>query len=98
MKKLSEDKIKSLASDLMFNVSEEEVKTIANNADAFLHQCMLLSEIATEGVEILSYPFETVQTSLREDIIGDVLSVEEAFLNAPKTEGDYFEIVQVIDK
>ena len=46
----------------------------------------------------MSYPLDNVFGTLREDVVDHTLDIEDAFKNAPKTEGDYVEVVQVIQK
>lgn len=98
MEKFDRNYIQKLASDLMFELTMDEVIQVEADSVAFMEQIKELQEIDTESVSMMSYPFETTRSSLREDVVTHVISQETAFKNAPKTEGDYFEIVQVVEK
>ena len=56
-----------------------------------------LSEIDTEDVEPLIFMNEKVNV-LREDKVDQTLTKEDALLNAPKKDSDYFRIPKVLDK
>jgi len=55
-----------------------------------------LNEIDTTGVEPLVYMTNEVNV-LREDEVIQDITHEEALLNAPKTDGEYFLVSKVID-
>lgn len=98
MEKFNRNYILKLASDLMFELTMDEVIQVESDSMDFMEQIRELQEIDTESVEMMSYPFETLRTSLRDDVVSHVITQEVAFKNAPKIEGDYFEIVQVVEK
>ena len=98
MKKIEIEEIKRLASTLMFELNDGELYALSENSTNFLNQVDFVQSIDTDGIEPMCYPFEDVKTYLREDEVTHTITQEEAFKNAPKTEGDYFEIVQVIEK
>ena len=54
--------------------------------------------IDTKGVDPMTYPFEYERSNLREDEESHLLELDDVFKNAPRRKGDFFEIVQVIDK
>lgn len=56
-----------------------------------------LSELDTNGVEPLIFMSEEVNR-LREDIVHQDITHEEALRNAPKKDSDYFRIPKVLDK
>lgn len=56
-----------------------------------------LSELDTTGVEPLIFMSEEVNR-LREDIVHQDITHEEALRNAPKKDSDYFRIPKVLDK
>lgn len=87
-----------LQTDLMIRLSDEELETIKQKSENFKYHLTLLHKIDVTGVEPMTYPNEALRTSLREDEVSHVISQEVAFKNAPKTNSDYFEIVQVIEK
>lgn len=56
-----------------------------------------LSELDTKGVEPLIFMSEEVN-KLRDDVVLQDVSHEEALRNAPKKDSDYFRIPKVLDK
>lgn len=98
MKKIDRESLKVLASHLMFELNETELNDIESSSKNFMYYLDLLNNIDTNDVEEMTYPIEEERHTLREDVISHTITREEAFLNAPKTEGEYFEVVQVIEK
>lgn len=75
-------------------VERANIKKDMENMIEFMDQ---LSEIDTEGVEPLVFMSNEINV-LREDIPMTTLSHEEALLNAPKKDTDYFRIPKVLSK
>ncbi|MDG0973908.1 MAG: Asp-tRNA(Asn)/Glu-tRNA(Gln) amidotransferase subunit GatC [Crocinitomicaceae bacterium] len=75
-------------------VERVNIKKDMENMISFMGQ---LSEIDTEGVEPLVF-MSTEFNVLREDIPLTSMSHEEALLNAPKKDTDYFRIPKVLSK
>lgn len=98
MKKLDKELIEKFASDLMFRLTDEELEMVEANAHVFERYVDKIQAIDTEGVEVMSYPFEMETTWLRGDEPNHVIDQSLAFENAPRVDGDYFEIVKVVNK
>ncbi|CAM2839944.1 Asp-tRNA(Asn)/Glu-tRNA(Gln) amidotransferase subunit GatC [Erysipelothrix tonsillarum] len=98
MKNLDKELIEKFASDLMFRLTDEELEMVAANAPVFERYVNKIQGIDTQGVEVMSYPFEMETTWLREDEPDHVIDQALAFENAPRVDGDYFEIVKVVNK
>ena len=90
--------VKKLANTLMLELTEEEISRIEGKGDTFLHLVDVLKAIDTKGVDPMTYPFEYERSNLREDEESHLLELDDVFKNAPRRKGDFFEIVQVIDK
>ena len=87
------DKIAHLAR-LEYNDSDsEKMLTDLNNIVAFVEK---LKELDTSGVEPLTTMSHEIN-SLREDVVKDQLSKEEALVNAPKKDADFFRVPKVLD-
>lgn len=56
-----------------------------------------LQEVDTEGVEPLIFMTNEVNR-LREDVVEETVSQDEALKNAPKKDSDYFRIPKVLSK
>lgn len=98
MEKLDKELIEKLSKDLMFRLTDEEIEMIHSESSLFLNQVKVLHDINTDGIEVMSYPFETATSWLREDESNHVIGQSLALKNAPRVEGDYFEIVKVVNK
>lgn len=75
----------------------EEKKAIKRDMENITNFMDKLSELDTDHVEPLIFMSDEVNV-LREDIPQTTVSHEEALLNAPKKDSDYFRIPKVLDK
>lgn len=82
------EKIAHLAR-LEFN--EKEVDKMSDNFNKILAWMDKLNEVNTDKVEPLIHMSEEVNV-LREDEVNNSLKHEEALLNAPKKDSDYFRV------
>ncbi len=96
MNRYEPDYFKLLAKQLRFTLSDAEAADIADEFGVLLDQLNLLEKIDTEGVEEMIYPIEDETTFLREDVVGQTFTVEEAMANAPRKANDYFVTVKVV--
>ncbi len=88
------EKIAELAK-LEFNEQEKlEILQDLNKILAFVDK---LNELDTTGIEPLVYLTDEVNI-LRSDIVVQEITHEEALLNAPKKDSDYFRVPKVIEK
>jgi len=88
------DKIAHLA---RLEVTDKEREPLKDDMNAILEWVDKLKEIDTEGVEPLVYMSEEIN-NVREDIVKNQLSKEEALKNAPDTDGSFFRVPKVISK
>ena len=87
------DKIAHLARLELNTAEKQEMIEDMNQILAFMDK---LNEIDTTGVEPLVYMTNEVNV-LREDVLKQEITHEEALLNAPETDGEYFLVAKVID-
>ncbi len=88
------DKIAHLA---RLELSADETQEMIKDMSKILDFMAKLNEIDTVGVEPLVYMTNEVNV-LREDVVKQEITHEEALLNAPKQDGDYFLVAKVIEK
>ncbi|MBC8032599.1 MAG: Asp-tRNA(Asn)/Glu-tRNA(Gln) amidotransferase subunit GatC [Chitinophagaceae bacterium] len=82
-------------SRLSFNEQEkEEIKKDLQKMISFVNK---LNEVNTDGVEPLLHMTDAVNV-YREDIVQGSMRKEEALLNAPAADGNYFKVPKVIKK
>jgi aspartyl-tRNA(Asn)/glutamyl-tRNA(Gln) amidotransferase subunit C len=88
------DKIAHLARlELSAGETDEMIKDMSKILD-FMAK---LNEIDTSGVEPLVYMTDEVNV-LRDDVVKQQITHQEALLNAPKHDDDYFLVAKVIEK
>ncbi len=88
------DKIAHLARLEFENEEKEQISKDLNNMLGFIEK---LNELDTNHVEPLVYMSDEVQV-LREDIVTQLISQNDALKNAPKHDSDYFKVPKVIEK
>src|ERR1019366_6514369 len=87
------DKIAHLERLEFENEAKEQIVKDMNNMLAFIDK---LSELDTSNVEPLIYMSDEVNV-LREDIVKQDITQDEALKNAPKHDSDYFKVPKMID-
>lgn len=93
---MNKDDLNKLAASLMFEISEDETNIIDKEFQLFLNQIKQINKIDTTDVKPLDYPFEQAIGELREDVAGEVLSVEDVLSNASETKNQMVVIPKVV--
>ena len=88
------DKLSNLAQLQFSDTEKESIKADLNKMIGFIEQ---LEKIDTTGVEPLLHISDAVNV-LREDKLAGSISREEALLNAPSGDGQFFTVPKVIKK
>ncbi len=88
------DKIAHLARLEYENEAKEQIKKDMNNMIGFIEK---LNELDTSNIEPLIYMSDEVNL-LREDIVKQEITQDEALKNSPKHDSDYFKVPKVIEK
>lgn len=96
MEKFSTEYFKKLAHDIMFDISDEEVEELKNEFGKLIAQIEGLKDINTDGVEDMVYPFEAETVYLREDKVNNVLSQEDALMNAKSVKAGHVHVPKVV--
>jgi aspartyl-tRNA(Asn)/glutamyl-tRNA(Gln) amidotransferase subunit C len=92
---IDQDTVEKIAHLARLELSGDEKKAMIKDMNKILGFMDKLNEIDTTGVEPLVYMTDQVN-SLREDVIKHEITHEEALLNAPKQDGEYFLVAKVI--
>ena len=95
--KITNEKVDQLASLAKLHFEGAEKEQIRQDLESILAMCEKLNEIDTTNVEPLIYMTENVNI-LREDIVKQEISHEEALKNAPKKDSDFFRVPKVIEQ
>jgi aspartyl-tRNA(Asn)/glutamyl-tRNA(Gln) amidotransferase subunit C len=88
------DRLAELAK-LEFNTTEKE--SLKKDLNSIISYFEKLNEVNTDNVEPLIFMTDEVNR-LREDMVIQNTSKQEALLNAPAKDSDYFRVPKVLDK
>ena len=92
---IDQDTVEKIAHLARLELTGEEKTEMIKDMNKILGFMDKLNEIDTTGVEPMVYMTNEVN-SLREDVIKHEITHEEALLNAPKQDGEYFLVAKVI--
>jgi aspartyl-tRNA(Asn)/glutamyl-tRNA(Gln) amidotransferase subunit C len=96
MKKLSEEEVKHIAKLAQLPLSDEEVRTFAEQLSETLEYVERLKELKTEGV-LPTFQTTGLTNVFREDEIKPCLSQKEALKNSQATHKGYFKVKAVLE-
>lgn len=96
MKQFKKEEILSLANELQFSLSEQEIANIEKEFDVLMVQLSLMNDIDTSNVEPMVHPFEAPIAYFRSDIVDHVIDVEDALINAPKQQDNFVVVPKVV--
>lgn len=88
------DKLADLAKLDFEGAEKEHIKKDMTQILSFIDK---LNEVDTTGVEPLIFMSDAVNV-LRDDEVHQTITHEEALLNAPKKDSDYFRVPKFLDK
>lgn len=77
-------------------LSPEEEATLTEQMNAILQYAEKLNELDTENVKPTTHVLQ-VSNVMREDVVKESLSQEEALLNAPDEEDGHFKVPAVLE-
>jgi len=93
---LSEEDVHKVAELARLNLTEDEVAELRPQLSKLIDYVAVLEEVDTEDVEPMVHAIE--QTNVfRDDVRTPPLPREDALANAPKTDGKYFLVPQIIE-
>ncbi|MGC4378582.1 Asp-tRNA(Asn)/Glu-tRNA(Gln) amidotransferase subunit GatC [Fictibacillus sp. Mic-4] len=96
MSRISEEQVKHVAHLARLAVSEEEVKMFTEQLDAIIGFAEELNELDTDNVELTTHVLD-LKNVLREDVVKDSVSREEALKNAPDQKDGQFKVPNVLE-
>ncbi|MEY4289638.1 MAG: hypothetical protein RLZZ30_1726 [Bacteroidota bacterium] len=95
--KITEELIDHIAHLARLEFKGEDKVSIQKDMERMIEFVDKLSEIDTANVEPLIFMSEEINR-VREDVPQGTVTHEEALMNAPKKDSDYFRIPKVLDK
>ncbi|MDN3579842.1 Asp-tRNA(Asn)/Glu-tRNA(Gln) amidotransferase subunit GatC [Mucilaginibacter flavus] len=94
---IDKDTVEKVAHLARLELSETEKENMIEDMSKILDFMAKLNELDTTGVEPLVYMTDGANV-LREDVVKQQITHEEALKNAPKHDEDYFLVAKVIEK
>ena len=94
---VDDELVNNIAKLARLEFKEEEKEEIKIDLQKMISFIEKLNELDTTGVEPLLHMGENVN-ALREDEVKGSITREEAFLNAPNHDGQFFKVPKVIKK
>ena len=88
--------IRKLAHLARLEFSEEKEQEMLGDLNKILNWVDKLRELDTENIEPLTHMTAEVNV-IREDAVENTVTHEEALLNAPKKDSDYFRVPKVLE-
>ena len=99
MKPINKQILKDAAKKMMFDMEEEQYDTLLKEFDLVLEQISILESIPNiDDVEPMVFPYEITTTYLREDVIEEPLTREEALRNTKEVINGQIALPRVIKK
>ncbi len=88
--------IRKLAHLARLEFNEEKEQEVLGDLNKILNWVDKLSELDTDNIEPLTHMTAEVNV-MREDVAENTVTHEEALLNAPKKDSDYFRVPKVLE-
>ena len=95
--KINDDLVQHIAHLARLEFQGEDLKAIKGDMQNIIGFMDKLSELDTDEIEPLIFMSDEVNV-LREDLVEQTVTSEQALKNAPKKDSDYFRIPKVLDK
>lgn len=95
--KIDNELVDKLAELSRLEFDEEAKEGLKKDLQRIFDLVEKLKEVDVEGVEPLIYMTDE-KNVLRKDVVKDTVTKEEALLNAPQRDSDYFKVPKVIKK
>lgn len=95
MPDLTRDQITHLAQLAHLNLTEEELDRLSGEVAKILESVAKVQEVGTDDVMPTSHPIALTNV-YRDDVVGEVLSQDEALSGAPETQAGQFKVPAIL--
>lgn len=92
---LSIEEVRHIAGLARLNLSDKEEQILAHDMGQILNYVATLNDVDTSNVEPMTHVHNLAHV-IREDIVDERLTHEDALSNAPESDGEYFRVPKVI--
>lgn len=97
-KTISIERLKKLALSLKFDMDEDHYIQLQKDFETLLQQMDFINQnINTDGVENMDFPFEVINTYLRDDEVIEEYPREEILKNAKEVEANQIKVLKVVE-
>lgn len=97
MKKVSKETLIIATRKLMMEMSDEEYDKLTSDFETITMQMDLIKDIeGVDDVEPMTFPFEVTNDYLRDDVIEETITKEDALKNSKRKKGDYIVLPRVV--
>lgn len=93
---ISVDEVRYIASLARLEFTEEEERTLAVELSSILDYMAKLNELDTSDVPPMTHVLDLTNV-LREDLVNERITREEALRGAPDADGEFFRVPKVIE-
>ena len=94
---ITDEMIDRMAHLARLTFAPQEKQELKRDLERMIEFVEKLKEVNTEGVEPLLY-ITGAENVMRDDEVGQTITKQEALLNAPLTDGNFFKVPKVIKK
>ena len=95
MSEISAEQVAHLANLARIALTDEEIGHLTTELAQIMHAVEKVSEVATPDVPPTSHPIP-MQNVFRDDVVGDVLTVEQALSGAPEAADSRFVVSAIL--
>ncbi|WP_448004951.1 Asp-tRNA(Asn)/Glu-tRNA(Gln) amidotransferase subunit GatC [Agromyces bauzanensis] len=95
MSEISAEQVAHLANLARIALTEEEIEHLTAELGQIMQAVEKVSEVATPDVPPTSHPIP-MQNVFRDDVVGDILTVEQALSGAPESDGSRFVVSAIL--
>jgi len=97
MKKVSKETLIIATRKLMMEMSDEEYDKLTSDFETITMQMDLIKDIeGVDDVEPMTFPFEVTNDFLRDDVVEETITKEDALKNSKRKKGDYIVLPRVV--
>lgn len=93
--KISHEEIQKIALLSRLAIKEDQMDAVGTQLNDILSYMDLISQVDVEGVQPTAHAV-TMQNVMRDDVVHESFTNEQALLNAPEPENGYFKVPKVI--
>lgn len=92
---MSEETVRTLAQSMQIALSDEEVTQLTTELGVAVEHAMQVADAANDDVAPTSHPLP-VANVMRPDEVSEVLTLDEALLNAPEVTDGMFRVTSIM--